>query len=391
MKNIDYYIPTRVVFGAGRLNELATITLPGKKALICVTGDGLMDQLGIQQRVIGLLQQNHTESVVFDHITPNPTREGVMAARNMALSAGCDFVIGLGGGSSIDTAKAVAVMMVNPGDLWDYASVGSGGRKQVNGACPIVTISTTAGTGTETDPFSVITNEQIGEKLDFTLDAIFPRISFIDPELTLSLPRSLTLYQGFDALFHAAECYVNNRGQNRLLDIFAIEAVTTITQNLPRVLNNGSDLEARSNVSYVANILSGFTQALGSCTSHHIIAQAIGGLFPGVAHGATLLLIAKAYYQRVQSLLPQEFDAIGAVMGEEIDPANPGGAFLAGLSRLMDATGASELTMSGQGITHEGLAKVADIAANLVGFDCDSYDHPLTEQDALAILEKSWR
>lgn len=389
MKNFNFYIPTRVIFGAGRLNELATITLPGKKALICVTADKLMEKIGLQQRVIRLLQENGVEAVVFDGVTPNPTRKGVMAARHLAWENECDFIIGLGGGSSIDTAKTVSVMMANPGDLWEYASTIGDKCRQVNGAYPVVAISTTAGTGTETDPYAVITNEETGEKLDFAVDELFPRISFIDPEITLTLPHTLTLYQGFDALFHAAECYVNNGAQNRILDLFAIEAVSTLTRNLPRVLANGQDLEARGNVAYVANVLCGFTQALGSCTSHHIIAQALGGIFPQVAHGATLIVIAKEYYSRVQSLLPKEFDEIGAVMGEKIDPANPGGAFLAALSKLLDSTGASDITMSSLGITREGLAKVADNAANLVGFDCDRYT--LTEKDALDILEKSYR
>ncbi|WP_415978397.1 iron-containing alcohol dehydrogenase, partial [Bilophila wadsworthia] len=160
MKRIDYFIPTRIVFGAGRLKELATLSLPGKKALLCVTEDKLMEKLGIQQRVIELLGQNGVSVAVFDKVTPNPTRTGVMAAAALAKESGCDFVIGLGGGSSIDTAKAASIMMANPGDLWDYASAGSGGRKPVSGAFPVVAISTTAGTGTEADPYAVVTNEE---------------------------------------------------------------------------------------------------------------------------------------------------------------------------------------------------------------------------------------
>ena len=114
MKRIDYFIPTRIVFGAGRLKELATLSLPGKKALLCVTEDKLMEKLGIQQRVIELLGQNGVSVAVFDKVTPNPTRTGVMAAAALAKESGCDFVIGLGGGSSIDTAKAASIMMANP-------------------------------------------------------------------------------------------------------------------------------------------------------------------------------------------------------------------------------------------------------------------------------------
>ena len=182
---VNNYTPTRVLFGAGRLEELATVELPGKKALICVTGDQLMKTLGIQQRVSELLKKNGIKAVVFDKVTPNPTRKCVMEAAAAAKENECDFFIGLGGGSSIDTAKATAIMMKNPGDLWEYAYTGTGGKKEIKVAAPIVTISTTAGTGTETDPYCVITNEETNEKLDFAVDAIFPTLSIIDPELML--------------------------------------------------------------------------------------------------------------------------------------------------------------------------------------------------------------
>ena len=147
------YIPTKVVFGPGKLKELASMKLPGKKALICVTEDGLMEKLGIQGRVLQYLSQNQIESVVYDKVTPNPTRKGVMEAAELAKTENSDLFNGFGGGSSIDTAKAASIMMVNEGDLWDYAQAGTGGRKEVKGAFPVMTITTTAGTGTECDPW----------------------------------------------------------------------------------------------------------------------------------------------------------------------------------------------------------------------------------------------
>ena len=363
--------------------------MPGKKALLCVTEDKLMEKLGIQQRVIELLGQNGVSVAVFDKVTPNPTRTGVMAAAALAKESGCDFVIGLGGGSSIDTAKAASIMMANPGDLWDYASAGSGGRKPVSGAFPVVAISTTAGTGTEADPYAVVTNEETNEKLDFTLDEIFPAISIIDPELMLTLPHKLTLFQGFDALFHASECYVNNGNENRLTELFAVDAIEKVAKHLPIVSEDGSNLESRSNISYAANILCGFTQSLVCTTSHHIIAQALGGFFPNVPHGASLLLIADAYYKKVCSLLPTEFDAIGEIMGEKADTAKPGYAFVTALAKLMERTGMDKLAMSDFNINKDDLPKVAHIAAAEVGFECDRYT--VTEADVVEILMQSYK
>ena len=386
---VDAYIPTKVIFGPGRLEDLKSVKLPGKKALLCVTADGLMEKLGIQERVQKLLRENHTETVLFDQVMPNPTKDGVMAAAKLAKKEGCDFVIGLGGGSSVDTAKAVAIMLKNPGDLWDYAGTGTGGRKVVEEAAPIVTISTTSGTGTETDPYCVVTNEATKEKLDFALDAIFPQISIIDPELMRTLPHSLTLYQGFDALFHVSECYISNEHENRLLDVFSKEAVQTIAKWLPVVSDDGNNLEARTYMAYAADILGGYTQAIVNTTSHHIIAQTIGGLFPKVTHGLSLLFIAEAYYKKVMALRPELLDRLGEFMGIEPDEKNPGIGFVKGLVNLMEETGMRNLAMSEYGITPDDFEKIADITVDNTGIEWEKYT--LTKADIVEILKESYR
>lgn len=371
------------------MEELATLSLPGKKALICVTEDGLMEKLGLQQRVIDLLKKNGVEAVVFDKVTPNPLRSGVMKAASVARESGCDFCLGLGGGSSIDTAKAVAIMLKNPGDLWEYAYTGTGGKKAIAVAAPIVTISTTSGTGTETDPYCVITNEDTGEKLDFAVEAIFPVLSIIDPELMLSLPRTLTIYQGFDALFHSAECYITNDNTNRLVDLYAEDAIRTVAKWLPVVADNGKNIEGRVNMAYAADILSGYTQALICTTSHHIAAQTLGGLFQTLPHGASLILIAEEYYSRVCGFFPELFDCMGSFMGEASVKDKPGYSFVNGLVKLLDKTGMRKLAMSEFGITRDDFDKIIDITVDVVGIGCDRYT--LTKDDFRQILEKSYR
>lgn len=386
---IDTYTPTRVIFGAGRLKELATVKLPGKKALVCVTADGLMEKIGVQQKVLEYLGQNGVETVIFNKVTPNPTMGGVAEATALAKAEGCDFFLGLGGGSSIDTAKAAAIMMTNSGSLWDYAYTGTGGRKQVQGAYPIVTVSTTCGTGTETDPYCVITNEETQEKLDFAVDEAFPALSVIDPELMLSLPRELTIYQGFDALFHASETYITNGNRNRLVTLYSSEAIRTVTDALPKVVADPTDLDARVRLSYAANILCGYVQALTPCTSHHIIAQTAGGHFPKLPHGASLIVMAEAYYDRIRAFCPELCDEIGVLMGCEPRAGAPGYAMVEGLIRLMEKTGVRGLEMSSFGIAREDLPAVADKAVNGTGLDCDPYT--LTQEDVERILDKSYR
>ena len=156
-----FYMPARIFFGSGSLEKLGAIDLPGKKALIVTSAGTSMKRLGYLDRVVGLLAQNGVESVVFDRIQPNPVKAHVMEGAELAKQEGCDFVVGLGGGSSIDSAKSIAVMAKNPGDYWDYIAGGTGrDREPKNGALPIVAITTTAGTGTEADPWTVITKEE---------------------------------------------------------------------------------------------------------------------------------------------------------------------------------------------------------------------------------------
>lgn len=388
MFTVDTYTPTRVIFGAGRLQELATAQLPGKKALICVTQDGLMKKLGFEDKVIDLLKKNNVDAVVFDGICPNPTRKSIMTGAGLARNNGCDFLIGLGGGSSIDSAKAIAIMLRNEGDLWDYASVGSGGRKPITCAAPVVTISTTAGTGTETDPYCVITNEDTDEKLDFAVDAIFPVLSIIDPLLMVSLPHDLTIYQGFDALFHAAECYISNEHSNRLVDLYARDSVETVAKWLPVVSGDGSMLEARINMSYAANILSGYTQSLINTTSHHIIGQTIGGLFPTVPHGASLIFIAEAYYKKLCAHRPELLDELGGFMDEKSIAGKPGASYINALVNLMKQTGVYRLPMSKYGIKPSDFRRIVDITVDSTGIDFESFT--LTKQDILDILEESY-
>jgi len=389
MFTIDSYLPTRIVFGYGRLDDLKSMDLPGKKALICVTADGLMQKLGNLQRVEALLDENGTAYAVYDQVMPNPNKSCVEAAAALAKQEGCDFTIGLGGGSSIDTAKCCAILMRTEGDLWEYAYTGTGGRREISDAAPVVTITTTCGTGTEVDQYCVITNEKTQEKLDFTTEAIFPAISIIDPQLMMSLPRSQTIYQGFDALFHNAECYVTNGHRNRLLDLYSADGVRMVAQNLAKVVSDPADADARTGLAYAADILGGYSMALDTVTSHHILGQTLGGMYPTFPHGATLITVAEAYYAKVCPLLPDEFDELGEMMGETRDPAAPGTAYLRALVRLLDETGARNLKMSDFGVRKEDFRKIVDMTVDQVGIDLDRYT--LTKQDFLDILEASWK
>ena len=206
MENFSFYMPTRLFFGAGSVKRLAKVRLPQGTGLI-ITGGTSTTRLGYVAKVADTLAEAGHPTVVYNKVQPNPTIEGVRECAALCREQNIAFVVGLGGGSSIDTAKAVAIMATNDGDWWDYIHGGTGGGKRmVNAGLPIVAIPTTAGTGTEADPFTVITNGE--EKIGGGGEKCFPTISIVDPDFMMTVPPHLTAYQGFDAFFHAAEGYL---------------------------------------------------------------------------------------------------------------------------------------------------------------------------------------
>lgn len=199
--DFNMYVPTKILFGAGTLNELGKQQLPGKKAVIIISNGKSTRANGYLSRTEEQLAQAGVATSVFDKIQPNPLKETVMEGAAFVKAQDADFIVALGGGSVIDSAKAIAVMAANPGDLWDYIASGTGkGQPIKNKPLPIVAISTTAGTGSEADAGCVITNPETNEKVGLKTPDLFPVLCIEDPELMKSVPAHYTAYQGFDAL-----------------------------------------------------------------------------------------------------------------------------------------------------------------------------------------------
>jgi alcohol dehydrogenase len=260
--NLDftYYMPARIMFGCGKLEELkSTPYLPRGKALVVIGASGAMRKQGYLDRVVELLKARGVESVVYDKIQPNPICEHVEEGAAVAKRNKCDFVVGLGGGSTIDSAKSIALMAVNPGKYWDYMGGGSGGRKTPgNRALPIVAITTTAGTGTEADPWTVITKTDTNEKIGYGNDSTFPALSIVDPELMVSVPPKMTAYTGIDAFCPSVETYLATISQPTS-DHLALEAISLITKYLPIAVKDGGNIEARTKLAW-ANTAAGICE-----------------------------------------------------------------------------------------------------------------------------------
>ena len=385
MDIFSFYMPTRLFFGPGSVKKLARARLPEGRGLI-ITGGTSTTRLGYVAKVADALAEAGHETIVYNKVQPNPTIEGVRECAALCRAENIAFVVGLGGGSSIDTAKAVAIMATNEGDWWDYIHGGTGGGKRIAKAClPIVAIPTTAGTGTEADPFTVITNGE--EKIGGGGEKCFPTISIVDPDFMMTVPPHLTAYQGFDAFFHAAEGYIATTA-SPISEMFSLKAIELIGRSLATAVHEGGNADARADVA-LANTLAGFVETLSSCTGEHAIEHALSAFHPALPHGAGLIMISKAYWSRFFESSGDKLVNIARALGHK-DAQKPED-FIAALTDLQKRCNVSELRLSGYGVRPEDFGKIADNAIDTMGGLFRVDPRPLSREDMIGILEESYQ
>jgi alcohol dehydrogenase len=393
MNPFTYYMPTRILFGAGRISDLASTSLPsGKRALIVIGAGGSMRSLGYLDSVQENLRKNNVSAVVYDRIQPNPVCEHVDEGASVAKENQCDFVIGLGGGSTIDSAKSIAVMATNGGTYWDYVNGGTGGGRNVEATpLPIVAVPTTAGTGTEADPWTVITRTETREKIGWGYDHTFPTLSIVDPELMLSVPPDITAHTGMDAFFHSVEAYLATVHQPAS-DHLALEAVNLITRYLPRAVRDGQDIEARTMLAW-ANTEAGICEALSSCISHHSLEHAVSAYYPAISHGSGLVMLSVPYFSFLAERRGERFVDLARAMGEDVDTlpdADRPLAFIAALRRLIRHIGLSGETLSAHQVKREDLDAMAKTAFDTMGGLFDVTPVRMTMEDVVDIFERAY-
>lgn len=380
--------PTRLIFGAGSFSELEKQEMPGKKAMFILGGSFLKD-LGIYDRAVKQLENAGVESILFDKFMSNPIKELVEEGGAFARDHGIEFLVAIGGGSAIDTAKAIAVCATSEGDLWTYVHDGTGlGQPIVADPLPIIAIPTTAGTGSEMDGGCVITKSETQEKNGLNDQRLFPKIAIVDPELMTSVPPILTAYQGFDAMFHATEAYISTTA-SYLSDIYALAAIENASKYIVRAVKNGSDLEAREHVA-LASTLSGMIMSFCGTSAKHSLEHAISGFHPQVQHGAGLLMIAKAFYEFLieKHACDDKFVKMAQVMGKT-DAQKPE-EFVEILTGLMKECGVDNIKMSDYGITPDEFLPMTKNAKSVSSlFKITPYD--LSDEDCVEIFKRSYQ
>lgn len=386
-----YYLPTRIEFGTGAFDRVGEEARGlGTRALIVVGQGGSIRRTGVLERVERLLRKEGVESIVFDKVQSNPIAPTVDEGAKLAQAEGCDLVLGLGGGSPIDSAKCIAFMAKSPGRYWDYVQSGSGGRKIPKEALPIIAIPTTAGTGTEADPFAVITNPETKEKIGIGFELLFPRVSLVDPQLMLTVPPDQTAYTGMDAFYHALESYLNLNHQPAS-DLLALEAIKLIVEYLPRAYRDGEDLEARTELAW-ASTAAGICETLSGCIGLHSMEHPLSGHYPEIPHGAGLAALGPAFLEHILPYARERLARVAQAMGEKTEglpPEEAARAAISALCGLQAKVGLANSNLRRLGVREEIISRLAEDALTTMGSLLAVTPGDLGRDDLIAIYRRA--
>lgn len=388
--NFDFNNPTRILFGSGKLNELGNQAMPGKKAMVLISNGKSTKANGYLDRTLEQLHKASVETAVFDGIMENPLKEAIMDGAAFAKENGCDFIVALGGGAVLDSSVAISAMATNDGDLWDYVQGGTGkGKPLANKGLPIVTITTTSGTGSEINCWGVISNLETKEKIGFGDPMLTPVLAIVDPELMKTVPPKYTAYQGFDALFHNTEVMMSN-GVNIFSEVIALSAIENIAKYLPRAVKDGNDIEAREHIAYGSTV-AGITMQLTSTTAQHSMEHSMSAYHHNLPHGAGLIMISKAFAEFFieKHACDEQFVKMARAMG--MPNADKPQDFVTALSKLQEECGVADLKMSDYGFTPDEFMTLAKGARSMQGGLFLANPCEMTDEDCAAVFEKSYR
>ncbi len=316
---VNFYRPVEVFFGKGAIEKAGEVARRyGFKALI-VTGKESAKKSGSLDRLIKSLNSHGIhEYILYNEVIPNPTDTIVNEGARIAVEEKVDFIVGLGGGSALDTAKAISIVSSNEGSVWDYVKYPEGPRLVPYLNRPVICIPTTAGTGSEVDKYSVITNSIRKEKLVISHSLNYPKVALIDPELTLTMSPQLTAITGFDALTHALES-LTNRAQNFMAEECSIKAIELISKWLPIAVEEPDNYEAREKLSY-ASMLAGIAIDHLGVALIHAMEHPVSAHYPQVAHGLGLAILAPYITKFNYKGNPEKYALFARLMGYEEKP-----------------------------------------------------------------------
>lgn len=379
-----FILPGQTLIGANALAESeAVVKTLGAKAFI-VTGK-IVTKTGMVKTLTDYLDSWNIKHEVFNDIVGEPTDKMIEAGVKAYKETGCDFLIGIGGGSPLDSVKAIAAMAVLEGKLSDYM-----GREIAGDLPPMVLIPTTAGTGSEATKFTIITDEEKQVKMLLKGDVLLPKLAIVDPTFTKTSPKSTTAATGMDALTHAVESYTSRKG-NTLTDMFALSAIKRIFKYLPIAYNNGDDEKAREEMSTAA-FEAGVCINNASVTLVHGMSRPIGALFH-VAHGISNAMLIKECLEYVLDGCYDRFAAIAREIGAAGESTSDEEAAKAFLQELVKICKVCEIpTLAEYGINKDEFYALMDKMATdaMASGSPSNTIKEVTKEDLIEIYKRLW-
>jgi alcohol dehydrogenase class IV len=305
----DFASPRYIAFGEGSLSRLSEIAAPYPSPALLVVGGGSLKKSGALDTILALLKKAGKDAVIFSGVEADPSIQTVDRGTALCRKYGCRFVVGVGGGSVIDCAKAISGMAAGEGSVRDYLE----GKKAIERtALPSIAVATTAGTGAEATRNAVITNREQGYKRSLRHRFLVPEAAIVDPELTLALPPALTASCGLDALAQLIEPFVSLKA-NPIADALALRGMESVGRCLARAVRDGNDREARAGMS-LSSLLSGMALANAGLGLAHALSHPLGARF-GVPHGVACAILLPRVMEFNLPAAPERLARAAAALG----------------------------------------------------------------------------
>jgi alcohol dehydrogenase class IV len=307
MEEFSFYLPTRIFFGTGAIKVISDVIHSyGKRAFFVITK--AIKRSRKLETILSIVD-GHTEFTIYEDISPNPKVHEINKASILAKIFKPDVLVGIGGGSVIDAAKALSVIVPTEDRIEDYLLNGHEVKKKT---LPLIAVPTTCGTGAEVSRGAIITDSKRKVKGGIRGDYVFPSVAIVDPQLTLSLPSKITGETGFDILCHAIETYVSRRA-SALTDIFAQQALTIVRDSLIKAYDNGNDIESKTSLMF-ASLLMGFNLANSSTCLPHRLQYPVGAV-TDTSHSCGLAPLMPVWIHNVHQFSSEKFAIIAGLLG----------------------------------------------------------------------------
>jgi alcohol dehydrogenase len=378
-KTFSFTGARKIVFGCGSFSGLVgqIRDLRARKPLIAM--DGNLAKLGMRDKIMEMFDREGMKAVLYDRVLPEPPLEQADEGAKMALKGKCDIVIGIGGGSAMDVAKAIAVVAAHNAGAKDFLGL----NKVPGPGLPTIMVPTTAGTGSEVTFTAVFVRHDLKKKEGMNSVFMYPDLALLDPELTLSLPPLPTAASGMDALCHAIESYTSVIA-SPASEMFSLEAIDLISEHLRTCVHNGKDLEARE-AQMLGSLYAGIGLANAGVGAAHSLSYPLGGKY-GISHGvANTLMLPRIMEFNLPGAL-EKFAIVAEMMGENTEGLSVRDAAMLAVEAvdaLIEDCGIAT-SLEDLGIPEEDFPEMARVAMT-VARPLDNNPRKVTLEDAIAI------